>query len=122
MADKNYRRFAYRLTGGYIDNNAIAMGSSNTATAATALGTVEIAHGMEGTPCVAFTQIISPLTIVTGYAKEVTVASGGLGSAYLTFIVTSAFITAVSDTSGLTTIVTSQVTANFLWCALRTNQ
>jgi len=122
MADTNYTRFAYRMTGGYIDNNAIAMGSSNTSTLATNLGTLEIAHGMNSTPCVAFTQIIAPLTSVTGYAQEITLASGGLGTTYATFIVTSAIIVSSGAATGLTPIVTSAVTAHFLWCALRSNQ
>ena len=120
MTAVNYGRFAYRLTGSYIDSNAIAMGSSDAATT-TALGNVEITHGMDTTPYVAFAQLVSPLTLVTGHSQAVTVASGGIGATYITFITTSTLFSANGATvTG--SIVGSSVTVNFLWCAMRANQ
>ncbi len=118
----NYRRTAYRLTGGYIDNNAIAMGSSNTITT-TALGNVEVAHGMNSTPYVAFAQLLCPTTTVptTLFARRVTVASAGIGSTYITFLTASCLWTAVGG-SYMMTILGSSVTVNFHWCAMRSNQ
>jgi len=120
MADTNYTRFAYRLTGGYIDNNAIAMGSSNAATT-THLGTVEVAHGMNCTPYVAFTKIISPLTVVTGHSRKVGIASGGLGAAYITFVTGSMLWTSAGETY-CASVCGNGVTVNFMWCAMRSNQ
>jgi len=118
----NYNRVAYRLTGGYIDNNAIAMGSSNTITT-TALGNVEVAHGMNCTPYVAFAQLMCPITTVptTLYARRVMVASGGIGATYITFLTASALWTAAGG-SYLMSILGSSVTVNFYWCAMRSNQ
>ena len=117
----DYTRFAYRLQGGYIDNNAIAMGSSETAAALTAFGTVEVAHGMNNTPYVAFAQLVSPHTIMTGWAEAVTLASGGIGDTNLTFITATTPYSANGATV-TASIVSSGVTVNFLWCALRSNQ
>lgn len=112
----NYLRTNYRTTGNKINDNAIAFGVSSTPTTATALGTVEITHGMGTAPTVV---LASPYAANT-LACYRTATLMGIDSTYATFIVASWVpITSEVTTTTLTTAITSQVTMTFVWMAIR---
>lgn len=113
----NYLRTCYRITGGKIDDTAIGMGVTSTPTTATALGTVEITHGLGTTPTVVFASPYAANTLACW--RYATLA--GIGSTYATFIVVSAPIANASQVATSTTAstVTSQVTMTFVWLAVR---
>lgn len=112
----NYLRTNYRLTGGKIDSAAIAMGSSNAIAALTAIGAISVAHGMGTTPTVAFATPIGTNTLDTFNRA----ALKGMGSTYVSFITVSAEIAASQvDSTLVTSALSSGVTLNFVWMALR---
>ena len=113
-----YLRSNYRITGGKIDESAGAIGSSVAAAAATAIGTVSIAHGMGTAPTVAFG---SPIAADTFGAYKY-VALKGIDGTYLTFITASAAPGGSADTVQDTCIVSalsSAVVISFVWMAIR---
>lgn len=104
--------------GDKIGQGAIATGSSSTSAAYTAIGTVEILHGMGTTPTIAYAQPLAPTTS-QAVARSVGLVAAP-GRTYITFITASApcgsNILAVDTMVG--SALSSAVTMTFVWLAI----
>lgn len=105
-----------RLTAGLIGYDVVAVGSSSTSAAATAIGTVTITHGMATPPKTAYA---SPLASNTLAACGRFVGLKGMGAAYITFITASAPPGASLVATYVKSAVSSGVTMTFVWVATR---
>lgn len=112
----NYLRTNYRLAGKLIDDQAIMLGSSATSAAATAAGTVTIAHGMGTAPTVAFGNAYASSTL----AVYRYVALKGIDSVNLTFVTASSPpVSSQTLTTQLAGAQSSGIVMTFVWMAIK---
>lgn len=109
-------RTNYRTTGGLLGYDALAAGSSSTSAAATAIGTVTIAHGMYTAPTAVVGQ---PLASTLFGALGRHVGLKGIDTAYITFITASAPPALEDDASMIASAVSSGVAMTFVWAAVK---
>ena len=87
-----------------VSYRAVICGSSNAA--ATATGTVSIAHGLGTAPVAVWATPVATVATVGGLSVDLK----GIGGTYITFVVASCLLTTFAPT-------TTSVTINFVWGA-----
>jgi hypothetical protein len=112
----NLARTNYRRTGGIIGCDAIAAGSSSTSAAATAIGTITIAHGMVTAPTFVVGQPMAS-TLFVAMGRHVGVK--GFDGEYMTFITASGAPGSLSVESYVTSAMSSGVAMTFVWAAVK---
>lgn len=102
----NFVRTAYRITGGQIDTDAIATGSSNTS--GNTSGQLSVAHGMSTTPSIAIPVEYSvPVSSMTGpHVRLIAVDA------------TNASFVLASSIGQDTAVPASSFSLHFVWAAI----